>query len=239
MFSRPVPPSAPASQNHAFGHENGRKRARKDGPAGGHYGFAFCIDVARQHYWDRYMPNKARGDTLLLGATFKAADQDTKYLFTKLYLEVPMKEVNEDGSFSLKVEDVYLFSRTSPLEEKERVRVPLAEASILFEQSDFEACAFSGTLRLKGTLPNEEKESFEINPVYFTMSDKWDSYVINYLFWGPEHMGFRGKHRCSNMLIFGRCVIMTGRGGRSGRCGSPTWGLATRRRIGTMHSAEK
>ena len=158
------------------------------------YGFAFCIDVARQHYWDRYMPKKARGDTLLLGATFKAADQDTKYLFTKLYLEVPMKEVNEDGSFSLKVEDVYLFSRTSPLEEEERVRVPLAEASILFEQSDFEACAFSGTLRLKGTLPNEEKESFEINPVYFTMSDKWDSYVINYLFWGPEHMGFRGKN---------------------------------------------
>ena len=39
MFSRPVPPSAPASQNYAFGQENGRKRARKDGLAGGHYGF--------------------------------------------------------------------------------------------------------------------------------------------------------------------------------------------------------
>ena len=70
----------------------------------------------------------------------------------------------------------------------------MAAGCILFEQADFEACAFGGRLCLKGALPNEEKESFEINPVYFTMSDKWDSYVINYLFSGPEHMGFRGKN---------------------------------------------
>ena len=39
MFSRPVPPSAPASQKHTFGQEIAGKRARKDGLAGGHYGF--------------------------------------------------------------------------------------------------------------------------------------------------------------------------------------------------------